>query len=49
MKTVDPTGISIEEAIGKKAHGRLPGKTTELVMHSFSFDHIKSTKVQIKF
>jgi len=49
LKAVDPNSINIEETIGKKAHGRLPGKTVDVVMHNFSFDNIKSTKVQIKF
>lgn len=39
---VTETGIVVEEIKGK-------GKKTESVQHAFSFDNIKTTKIQIKF
>ncbi len=42
MTTVTETGITVEETKGKN-------KKKELVEHQFSFDNIKSTKIQIVF
>jgi ribosome maturation factor RimP len=49
LKTVDEAGITVEESRGKNPHPKQPEKKKEVLMHSFSFDNIKSTKVQIKF
>src|SRR5687768_1172884 len=42
MTDVNETGIIVEEVTGK-------GKKMETVQHTVLFDHIKTTKIQIKF
>ena len=42
MTEVNQTGIVVEEVKGK-------GKKMETVQHTVLFDHIKTTKIQIKF
>lgn len=46
---VKEDAILVEETRGKSLHGRPAGKKTEVVLHTFPFDAIKSTKIQIVF
>jgi len=42
LLSVSPTGIELEETKGKN-------KKKEVLLHTFSFDNIKSTKLQVVF
>jgi len=46
---VSEDGIILEEPVGKKRVKGAPGKMQEIVSHSFLFNNIKSTKIQVVF
>lgn len=45
---VDDAGLVIEETRGRGQHGR-PSKKLEVLLHKFSFEQIKSTRIRIVF
>jgi ribosome maturation factor RimP len=49
LKEVNEEGIVLEVATGKPSIGKLPSKKKEISSHSFLFNNIKSTKIQIVF
>jgi ribosome maturation factor RimP len=49
LLTVGENEITVEEITGKNASGKPSGKKKKVIQHTFSFDHIKSTKIQIVF
>jgi len=46
---VNEEGIVLEVTTGKAVNGKLPSKKKEISLHSFLFNNIKSTKIQIVF
>jgi ribosome maturation factor RimP len=46
---VNEEGIVLEEATGKVSNGKLQPKKKEMIAHSYLFNNIKSTKIQIVF
>ncbi len=49
LREVTEEGIVLEVAKGKPAIGKLAPKKTEISSHSYLFNNIKSTKIQIVF
>ncbi|HEY4935939.1 MAG TPA: ribosome assembly cofactor RimP [Puia sp.] len=49
LKDVNEEGIVLEVATGGHSNGKLPSKKKEISSHSFLFNNIKSTKIQIVF
>jgi ribosome maturation factor RimP len=49
LTAVNEEGIVLEEAIGGRPNGKLPSKKKEISSHSYLFNNIKSTKIQIVF
>ncbi len=49
LMDVNEEGIVLEVATGKPVNGKLPSKKKEISSHSFLFNNIKSTKIQIVF
>jgi ribosome maturation factor RimP len=46
---VNEEGIVLEVTTGKPSNGKLPPRKKEISIHSFLFNNIKSTKIQIVF
>lgn len=46
---VNEEGIMLEVSTGKTGNGKLPSKKKEISLHTFLFNNIKSTKIQIVF
>jgi len=49
LKEMNEEGILLEESVGKPAMGKLPSKKKEISYHTYLFNNIKSTKIQIVF
>jgi ribosome maturation factor RimP len=49
LTDVSEEGIVLEVSTGKPSNGKLPSKKKEISSHSFLFNNIKSTKIQIVF
>jgi ribosome maturation factor RimP len=49
LTAVNEEGIVLEEASGGRSNGKLPSKKREISSHSYLFNNIKSTKIQIVF
>ena len=49
LMEVSEEGIILEVSTGKPVNGKLPSKKKEISSHSFLFNNIKSTKIQIVF
>ena len=49
LKEVTEEGILLEEAIAKPSMGKLPSKKKAISYHTYLFNNIKSTKIQIVF
>jgi ribosome maturation factor RimP len=49
LKEVSEEGLVLEEATAKPSMGKLPPKKKEISYHSYLFNNIKSTKIQIVF
>ena len=49
LKGVLEDGIVLEVATGKPSNGKMQSKKKEVSSHSFLFNNIKSTKIQIVF
>jgi ribosome maturation factor RimP len=49
LMDVNEEGIVLEVSSGKPSNGKLPSKKKEISSHSFLFNNIKSTKIQIVF
>ena len=49
LKEVTEEGVLLEESIARPSMGKLPSKKKEISYHSYLFNNIKSTKVQIVF
>ena len=49
LTDVNEEGIVLEVSTGKPTNGKLPSKKKEISTHSFLFNNIKSTKIQIVF
>jgi ribosome maturation factor RimP len=49
LTDVSEEGIVLEVSTGKPVNGKLPSKKKEISTHSFLFNNIKSTKIQIVF
>ncbi len=49
LTDVSEEGIVLEVSTGKPVNGKLPSKKKEISSHSFLFNNIKSTKIQIVF
>jgi ribosome maturation factor RimP len=49
LTDVSEEGIVLEVSTGKHVNGKLPSKKKEISTHSFLFNNIKSTKIQIVF
>ena len=49
LKEVTEDGVVLEESTGKPSMGKLPSKKKEISNHSYLFNNIKSTKIQIVF
>jgi ribosome maturation factor RimP len=49
LKEVTEEGLLLEESAGKPSMGKLPSKKKEISYHSYLFNNIKSTKIQIVF
>jgi ribosome maturation factor RimP len=49
LKEVTEEGLLLEEATGGRSMGRLASKKKEISYHTYLFNNIKSTKVQIVF
>jgi ribosome maturation factor RimP len=46
---VGEDGIIIEESKGKSSHGKQAARQYELINHTFLFNNIKTTKIQVVF
>ena len=49
LMEVSEEGIVLEETTGKLSNGKLPPKKKEISSHTYLFNNIKSTKIQIVF
>ncbi len=49
LTDVNEEGIVLEVRSGRHSNGKIPSKKTEISSHSFLFNNIKSTKIQIVF
>ncbi len=49
LKEVTDESIVLEEATGKPFMGKVPSKKKEISYHTYLFNNIKSTKIQIVF
>ncbi len=49
LTAVNEEGIVLEETTGKVSNGKLQSKKKEISSHSYLFNNIKSTKIQIVF
>jgi ribosome maturation factor RimP len=49
LTDVNEEGIVLEVSVGKHSNGKIPSKKKEISSHSFLFNNIKSTKIQIVF
>jgi ribosome maturation factor RimP len=49
LKEVTEEGIVVEEAKVKPSMGKIPSKKKEVSYHTYLFNNIKSTKIQIVF
>ena len=49
LMEVNSEGIVLEISSAKPSNGKLPSKKKEISSHSFLFNNIKSTKIQIVF
>ena len=47
--TPRPGGLVLEEATGKPSNGKHQTKKKEISSHSYLFNNIKSTKIQVVF
>jgi len=46
---VSEDGIIVEESKGKQGHGKQAAKPKELINHTYLFNNIKTTKIQVVF
>jgi ribosome maturation factor RimP len=49
LSEVNEEGFVLGESTGKTSHGKHPAKKKELSYHTYLFNNIKSTKIQIVF
>jgi ribosome maturation factor RimP len=49
LSEVNEEGFVLEESTGKPSHGKHPAKKKETSYHTYLFNNIKSTKIQIVF